>query len=248
MFGSLTCRNGHTWAPGSVPASFGEDRCPHCGAPTRSPDVVGRRAWITLGLVEAALVAALVSGFLFWRPPGPQFPHFPVFALLVGLAVFGLPSLVLLLTFQQDRARRLETVCRKMGLAFTGQLSPARLKALGPFPVLRLGEDATALHGMAGPWEEWCVALLELRGRSAYDEHTRANRTAVIVTGPAPPAGPPRPQLAKSAAATVGRPRTPCRALPSGSWRFGWSRSGPGAGCGSGSAGTARPSRATRRS
>jgi hypothetical protein len=192
MFGSLTCRNGHTWAPASCPALSGEDRCPRCGAPTRSPDVVGRRAWITLGVVEVILVAAIVSAFLFcWRPP------FPLAAMMVGLAVFGLPSLALLLTLQQDRARRLETVCRKLGLAFTGQLSPARLKALGPFQLLRLGKTATALHGMEGQWEECGVALLELRGRSAHDEHTRANRTAVIVTGPAPPAGLPGREVAR---------------------------------------------------
>jgi hypothetical protein len=192
MFGSLTCRNGHRWAPASVPASFGEDRCPRCGAPTRSPDVVGRRAWVTLAVVEAALLAALVSCLLFgWRPP------FPLAAMMVGLAVFALPSLALLLTYHQDRARRLEAVCEETGLAFTGQLSPARLKALGPFQALRQDQVAKALHLMEGYWKGWGVALLELRDHAHGADNPQTNRTAVIVTGPEPPAGLPGRDVAR---------------------------------------------------
>ncbi len=189
MSSSLTCRNGHTWQPELTPAWSGEDRCPRCGAPARSPDFVSRRAWVTLGLAEAALVAGYVCCLLFWRPAGPSFPSFPLVALMVLLMVMGLPLLALVFAGKRQHGRRLEDVCRGLGLAFTGQLSPARLKALGSSPVLRLGEDAIACHLMEGTWEGWGVALLELRGPTAYDAHPSANRTAVLVSGPAPPAG-----------------------------------------------------------
>jgi hypothetical protein len=196
MFGSLTCRNGHTWAPDSVPASFGEDRCPRCGAPSRSPDVVGRRAWITLGVVEAILVAAMVAAIITrllfgWRPP------FPVAVMMVGLPVFLLPTLALLLTLQRARTRGMEVVCRAMGLAFTGQLSPARLKALGPFQALRPGKVAAAFHLMEGEWDGHGVALLELREHGRGDENPQNNHTAVIVRGPTPPAGLPGRAVAR---------------------------------------------------
>ena len=183
MSGSLTCRNGHTWGPGSVPASFGEDRCPRCGAPSRSPDVIGRRAWITLSVVEVILVAALVSVRLFWPPPVP-FPFMFLFVLALGLAFLAVG-----LAHYQGRARRLEAVCRGMGLAFTGQLSPARLKALGPFQQLRPGKTGEAMHLMEGDWEGCRVALLELGDPGRGAGNSQNNRTAVLVTGPAPPAG-----------------------------------------------------------
>jgi hypothetical protein len=186
MSSSLTCRNGHTWQPVPTPAGTEEDRCPRCGVPTRSPDFITRRAWVTLGLVEAALVAALVSCYLFWRPAGPSFPSFPLVALMVLLAVIGVPFQALVFACRQERVRRLEAVCEGLGLAFAGRLSPARLKALGPFRLLRRDRSVTAMHLMEGQWEGWGVALLELRW-PGDGESPHVTRTAVIATGPASP-------------------------------------------------------------
>jgi hypothetical protein len=128
--------------------------------------------------------------------------------MMVGLAVFLLPTVALLLTRQQNRTRRMEAVCREMGLAFTGQLSRARLKALGPFQALRPGKVATAMHLMEGHWDGHGVALLELRDHGRGEENPQNNETAVLVTGPAPPAGLPgrdvvRHFRARRAAATA---------------------------------------------
>ncbi len=190
MFGSLTCRNGHTWAPGPGPAWSGEDRCPRCGAPTRSPDVVGRRAWTILGLAAAGVAAAGVCGVLFWRLLGPLLP-------LVVVLAFGLVYVAVWFAAQADRAGRMEAVCAEMGLAFTGQLSPARLRALGPFRALRPEQSALACHLMEGTSEGWGVALLELRGPGAGDDHPPPSRTAVLVSGPAAPAGLPGREVAR---------------------------------------------------
>src|SRR6516165_12729140 len=121
MFGSLRCRNGHNWAPGPGPP-LPEDRCPVCGERPISPHHTGPAVWVILGLVEVNVLTATVCCFLYWDRLGALAP------LTLAVALGGVAAWVYV---QEGRARRMEAVCRAMGLAFTGQLSPRGLTALG---------------------------------------------------------------------------------------------------------------------
>jgi hypothetical protein len=180
MFGWLTCRNGHGWAP----CPLGPDRCPRCGAATRSPFRTAPAVWVVLGLVEVNVLAATVCCFLYWDRLGALAP------LTLAVALGGVAVWVVV---QDGRARRMEAVCREMGFTFTGQLSPRRLAALGPFQAFSLGKWRTAYHLMEGHWNGCAVALLELRYTSATDgDNPASTRTVVIVSDQAPAAPPER--------------------------------------------------------
>jgi hypothetical protein len=172
MFGSLTCRNGHSWAPGPTPALFGEDRCPKCGAPSRSPLIAGPVPWALLGLCEVNLLSAGTACFLYWDRWGALLP------LGAAVALWGVAAW---LVAQAARARRMEEACGALGFTFTGDLSPSRLKALGAFHVLDWRRSPAAYHLMEGYREGCAVALLEVRSSTGDPKQPTARRTAVIV-------------------------------------------------------------------
>ncbi len=172
MYGSLTCRNGHTWQPGPTPALLGEDRCPKCGAPTRSPLHPGPLPWVVLGLFEGNLLWAGVACFLYWDRLGALVP--------LGAAV-ALWAVAGWLVARKARAWRMEAACEALGFTFTGELSPARLKALGAFHVLDWRRSPAAWHMMEGYREGCAVALLEVRHSTGDRNEATAQRTVVIV-------------------------------------------------------------------
>jgi hypothetical protein len=140
--------------------------------------------WVVLGLVEVNVLTATVCCFLYWDRLGALAP------LTLAVALGGVAAWVYV---QEGRARRMEAVCRAMGLTFTGQLSPRGLTALGPFQAFGLGKSRTAYHRMEGHWKGCAVALLELRYSSATDgDSPPSTRTVVIVGGQAPAALPER--------------------------------------------------------
>jgi hypothetical protein len=180
MFCKLTCRNGHRWEPGPMPALFGEDRCPRCGAPTRSPLHVGPVPWVILGLFEVNLLSAGFVCFLYWDRLGALLP-LGAAAALSGVAVW--------LVAWAARVRRLEAVCGALGFTFTAELSPARLKALEDFHVLHWGKSPTAYHLMEGHQDGCAVALLEVRyGFESVPAGPPPRTVAIVGRGLAAPA------------------------------------------------------------
>ncbi len=172
MFGSLTCRNGHRWQPGPTPALLGEDRCPKCGAPTRSPLHPGPVPWVILGLFEVNLLSAGTVCLLCWDRLGAMVP--------LGAAV-ALWAVAGWLLARKARARRMEMACEALGFTFTGELSPARLKALGDFHALHWRQSPAAYHLMEGYRDGCAVALLELRYPTGDPNQPTARRTVVLV-------------------------------------------------------------------
>jgi hypothetical protein len=149
-----------------------------CGERPISPHHTGPAVWVILGLVELNVLTATVCCFLYWDRLGALVPLTLAVA-LGGVAVW--------LVNQEGRARRMETVCREMGFQFTGQLSPRRLEALGPFEAFRLGKARTAYHLMEGDWKGCAVALLELRYTSASDGDSPPTTHTVVVVADHPP-------------------------------------------------------------
>jgi hypothetical protein len=127
---------------------------------------------VILGLFEVNLLSAGTVCFLYWDRPGALLP------LGVALALWAVAGWLLA---QKARVRRMEAACEALGFAFTGELSPARLKALGDFHGLDWRRSPTAYHLMEGYRDGCAVALLELRYAAGECTERAPLRTAVIV-------------------------------------------------------------------
>jgi hypothetical protein len=172
MSGSLTCRNGHRWAPTPGPAPGAEGRCPACGAPPLDPHLVPAGPWwVWVLAVEAILLAAYAAGLGLWSVSES--------ILLLG-AAGAVAILAAARAVARFRARRMEAVCAAIGFTYADEVSSARLSAFGPFHLFTPGRQCWAYHLMTGLWKGRDLALFELR-KPRVGTATSEPRTVVVV-------------------------------------------------------------------
>jgi hypothetical protein len=185
MFGSLTCRNGHTWAPPPGPAAPGEeDLCPYCGELPCSPSQNAPHVWIALGVLIAFGLCGFVEGAVaVYLGEVDRWGQGLFYGVMFGaVAVLAAASHLR----QERRARRMESASRGMGFRFAGQVSPRRLGAFGPFYAFTLGRTRTAFHLMTGRRDGLDVALFEMQC-TAWDGSAFGPRRTVVIVSDRPP-------------------------------------------------------------